>query len=340
MPLLAHRRLRSWGFNTAGNWSDAKVYLLRKTPYCVALYHSSPRIEGSTGYWGKFYDVFDPQFAGQLRRAMAREKGASAGDPWCIGYFPDNELGWGDELSLALAVLASPATQPAKRVLLSDLQAKYGPIAALNAAWGTHHASWDDLAASQTPPDKMRARPDLTAFAAKLAETYFRTCRDAIREVAPQQLCLGCRFAGSWTNDLAVRGGRQVLRRVELQSLPGHGRRFPPARGDRPAGRDRRVPLWGPGPGPVPPRPAAGGQSAGACRGLPGYVRGALANPWLVGTHWFEFADEPTAGRWDGENCQIGFVDVCDTPYAETIAASRRMGAELYTIRSEGGKAR
>ena len=34
---LCHRRLRSWGMNTIGNWSDSSIYLMRKTPYVATL---------------------------------------------------------------------------------------------------------------------------------------------------------------------------------------------------------------------------------------------------------------------------------------------------------------
>jgi len=65
------------------------------------------------------------------------------------------------------------------------------------------------------------------------------------------------------------------------------------------------------------------------------YVRGAMANPQIVGTHWFQYQDEATTGRpLDEENYQIGFVDVCDTPYAETIAASREAGQDMYQFRA------
>ena len=64
------------------------------------------------------------------------------------------------------------------------------------------------------------------------------------------------------------------------------------------------------------------------------YVRQALKNPQIVGTHWFQYGDEPYTGRGDGENYQIGFVDVCDTPYPETIDAIRTMGYNLYSIRN------
>ena len=36
----------------------------------------------------------------------------------------------------------------------------------------------------------------------------------------------------------------------------------------------------------------------------------------------------------DEENYQIGFLDVADTPYAETIAASREVGSRLYRVRT------
>ena len=39
-------------------------------------------------------------------------------------------------------------------------------------------------------------------------------------------------------------------------------------------------------------------------------------------------------GRADGENYQIGFVDICDTPYSEIVYAARRIGKEMYSLRS------
>ena len=44
--------------------------------------------------------------------------------------------------------------------------------------------------------------------------------------------------------------------------------------------------------------------------------------------------DESVTGRGDGENAQCGFVDVCDTPYAETIAASRATADGMYQRRA------
>jgi hypothetical protein len=68
------------------------------------------------------------------------------------------------------------------------------------------------------------------------------------------------------------------------------------------------------------------------------YVRSGLEHPQIVGTHWFQYGDQATTGRGDGENYQIGLVNIVDTPYAETIEAVRRVGHQLYDIRLKAGK--
>ena len=65
-----------------------------------------------------------------------------------------------------------------------------------------------------------------------------------------------------------------------------------------------------------------------------GYVRTSLEHPQIVGVHWHQFSDQATSGRFDGENMQVGWTDVCDTPYWDTIEAVREIGAKLYEIRS------
>ena len=61
------------------------------------------------------------------------------------------------------------------------------------------------------------------------------------------------------------------------------------------------------------------------------YVRSVEDCPAFVGCHWFEYIDEPNTGRClDGENYNIGFVDVTDTPYPEMVEAAKEIGAEVY----------
>ncbi|NQT83518.1 beta-galactosidase [bacterium] len=328
---LAHLRLRNWGMNTIANWSDERIYLMRKTPYVCTVNYRARKIEGSEGYWGKFNDVFDPSFREGLQKRLAREKGRAANDPWCIGFFVDNELAWGDEVSLAVATLVSPPEQAAKRVFLADLKSKYRTISDLNAVWGTNHASWDTLLQCKRAPDRKKAWADLTAFYSKIAETYFRTVREAVKEVAPRQLYLGCRFA--WVNDRAARaaarfcdvvGYNRYAYSVEEQRLPGNINK-PIIIGEFHFGAlDRGMFHTG-------LRKARDQEHRGQL--YEEYVRGALRNRYIVGTHWFQYKDQATTGRGDGENYQIGFVDICDTPYQETVQACRRVGYVLYEYR-------
>ena len=328
---ISHQRLRSWGMNTIANWSDAAIYRLRKTPYTATLGGGGKRLEGSTGYWGKFYDVFDPGFREGLRRSFEREVRDAANDPWCIGFYVHNELAWGNDTSLAVAALLSPAGQPAKKVFLDDLRTKYGTVDKLNAAWGSSYESWESMLQSTNAPDVKKAGDDLRAFYTKTAETYFRTIREELKKLAPNQLYLGCRFA--WINDLAARAAAKYCDvvsfnryqySVENQALPDRLDK-PQIIGEFHFGAlDRGMFHTG--------LKKTANQADRALK-YKEYVQGALRNQWLVGTHWFQYRDQATTGRGDGENYQIGFVDIADTPYQEIVAASREVSYSLYRYR-------
>ncbi len=328
---ITHRRLKSWGINTIANWSDPKIYLMRKTPYVATISYSARNIEGSQGYWGKFYDVFDPSFRQSLRRRLEREKDTSAGDPWCLGYFVHNELSWGDETSLAVAALISPPDQPAKKVFVEDLKSKYKSIDKLNNAWGTNHKTWNALLQSTEAQDKKKAHNDLIAFYTKTAETYFKTIREEVKKIAPNQLYMGCRFA--WVNDLAARAAikycdivsyNRYRYSVENHRLPDDID-MPIIIGEFHFGAlDRGMFHTG-------LRKTANQQDR--ADKYKSYEQGALRNPYIVGTHWFQYKDQATTGRGDGENYQIGFIDICDKPYPETIKACREVGHIMYEYR-------
>ena len=328
---ITHLRLKSWGMNTIANWSDMDIYLMRKTPYVAAIWTGGKKLEGSAGYWGKFRDVFDPSFKATLRTRLAREKGKSAGDPWCVGYFVDNEISCGDDVSLAVAALMSPPDQQAKKVFIEDLKAKYKEIENLNQAWDTQHASWDALLQSREVPDKKKADADLAAFYTKTAETYFKICREAVKEVAPDNLYLGCRFA--WVNDRAVRAAAKYCdvvshnfyrREIESFRLP-EGIDMPVIVGEFHFGA-LDLGMFHAGLVPVE-------NQAERAEAYKNYVNGGLRNPCIVGTHWFQYGEQATTGRSDGENYQIGFLDIADTPYIETIQACREVGYSIYEHR-------
>ncbi len=62
------------------------------------------------------------------------------------------------------------------------------------------------------------------------------------------------------------------------------------------------------------------------------YLEDAAAKPWCVGVHYFQLYDQSAIGRFDGENYNIGFVDVCNRPYAPLMAAARASHERLYQV--------
>ncbi len=57
--------------------------------------------------------------------------------------------------------------------------------------------------------------------------------------------------------------------------------------------------------------------------------------PYVVGVDWFQWADEPTHGRFDAENYNFGLVDIHDRPYEELAAMLE--GLDVQRIRLEDG---
>ena len=67
------------------------------------------------------------------------------------------------------------------------------------------------------------------------------------------------------------------------------------------------------------------------------YLEKAAALPCFVGAYWFQWADEPVLGRMDGENYNIGFVDVTNRPYLELVEAAKITHRRLRDVHA--GKA-
>ena len=161
-------RLRSWGLNTIGNWSDHRLYRNGRIPYVatVTIHGDHARVGSGSDYWGRMHDPFDPEFAASAENSLRDVAALVKGDPWCLGYFVDNELSWGgfgDEngrYGLALGALSlSAASSPAKRALLDRLKQQHADISKLNAAWGTALTGWPASRPRGSPPPVHRSGP-------------------------------------------------------------------------------------------------------------------------------------------------------------------------------------
>ncbi len=258
------RRLKSWGLNTIGAWSDPAFTDERRVPYTVIL-HS--RTDAQRGPDSEAWEE-------GLRQSMQFQAARLDNDPWCIGVFVDNEI----------------------------------------------HASRD--------PDWF--------------ERYYRKVGALARQYLPHKLYLGSRLDfHEWPDETEARRSivRSAAKYCDVVSFNLY--RYTVENVTMPEGTDRPVLIGEFHIGALDRgmfhtglRSAADqNQRAAAYRT---YVKSALANPVIVGAHWFKLYDEPTTGRYDGENYQIGFLDGCDTPYAETIAAVRAIGYHIYRIRAGG----
>ncbi len=335
----SHRRLRSWGMNTMGGWSAARMGQEQPISYTLNFGSRGRSIEGSEGFWRKFPDPFDEEWKKNLTERLALESEGSAADPYCIGYFIDNELGWGNNTYLAESALRSPADQPVKLAFREHLRGKYISIAGLNEAWKTNFRSWDEFLAAINIPDNIEN--DLLEFNALIARQYLGTCRNEIKKAAPNKLYMGARFdfhmyphedtTHNWL--LKIAGDYCDIISFNRYRYSSIGL-VPPEGVDKPV----MITEW-----------HIGTLDRGMfhfgirfARSLEQqkmfyryYVQQALQNPYMVGTHWFKYSDQTLTGRTDGENLRIGFVDICDQPYKELVDASREIGYNLYNLRME-----
>jgi hypothetical protein len=63
------------------------------------------------------------------------------------------------------------------------------------------------------------------------------------------------------------------------------------------------------------------------------FISKVAKEPYIIGTHWFQYFDQPPGGRWiDGENSDYGIVDIHDHPYEELVQAMRETHKLLPTI--------
>lgn len=333
-------RLRAWGFNTVGNWSDE---LLANAGTQRMAYTRSIEIAGVFGnvssgydYWGRMPDPFDPRFAQAAEQAAARATGASREDPWLLGYFADNELPWAGtgpqgRWGLALGTLRGEARSDAKQAFIAALKRKYGEPAKLAAAWGIELPAWEAMNATgyaaPLPSEKYPAiAADYSAWLRQYADQYFRIVAEALRRHDAHHLFLGARFSVNTPEAVAACAHYcDVLSFNAYADVPQHGVDMVAlAKLGKPAmltefhfGSDDRGPF---GKGVVPVWNEAQRGEAYAR-----YVKSAAEDPNIVGAHWFEYTDQPASGRiLDGENSHVGLVGITDIPFKGFVETVRR----------------
>ncbi len=344
-------RLTGWQFNTAGGWSN-DVFRTR-------LPHT-PILSLSRGLWAHHWadggvpDFFGAEFADYVEERAAKTVPSYAGDPMVLGYFIDNELPWAPDHNgtpeLFDGYCAMPAGSPGKSRFVEFFRGRYAEPAQFNTVWAPAVEAWPDLNPLDKikAVDKAKAKTDREDFTLLVARTFFKRTTQAIHKHDPGRLILGCRFipqsvprvvvqaCGEYCDVVSVNfyetawGGTVffAIRASSIDRMPRDGdlSAYYEA-GKKPVmvsefsfrARDSGLPnTWPPG---WAVQPVVETQRDRAKK-YEHYVMQWFAEPWFVGAHWFEHADEPKEGRaGDGENGNYGLVTIEDEPYHEFVSA-------------------
>ncbi|MGO9358200.1 MAG: agarase [Xanthobacteraceae bacterium] len=364
----AANRLASWKFNTVGCWSDELVASAGSAPLAT-----TPTIALGASFRlhrrdETFPDVFDPAFSGHVRASAENFSALRRHEAGLLGTFIDNELYWSPDWrgadELLKLFLNLPARRPGRVAAITRLQQHYRDFSQFNAVWRAPARSWEEFAgighveapfrrlppgggndaleatANRADPARAAFAADCDAFAAVVAERYFECCVSAIKAADPNHLVIGSRFGYQPHPTVIEAAGRYL----DVISFNCYG--FDPsaeidayAAGGKPClisefsfrGDDAGLPNTRGG-GPRVPSQAERAQC------FERYVTAALNKPTVVGYHWFEHADQPAEGRFDGENSNFGTVTIGDEVYVELTATMTRVNAGAERLHAAAGR--
>jgi hypothetical protein len=295
---LTARRMADWGLNTFYGGDQNLVAAQPRQPYVVTIreWQSGQTFMGLP-------DVYADDFESRVDGIAARSCGPCRDDPYLLGYFIGNEPAWPNrEGELADLILASPQT----------------PIARELRNW---LAGRGDTAESRR------------TFALHAFDRFLTVIIASVKRHDPNHLDLGIRFGGSPPPDV-IRMGRMfdVYSHNVYQTTPD------PQRIQHFYELTGRPVLIGEFHNGTPGRGMAAGLVQASSQAEKAllyrcYVESAAANPAIIGAHWFQFIDQPNTGRFDGENYNIGMVDVTDRPYPDMVAGMKLSHQRVLDIR-------
>ena len=107
------QRLNSWGFTTAGGWSDfAALKECRDVP--VAF---TPVLHMGSTAGAPWWDMWDPKIIARMDQVARDQIIAVRDDPRLLGYYSDNEMGWWNAALFRLTLEQAPTSGQRRRLL-------------------------------------------------------------------------------------------------------------------------------------------------------------------------------------------------------------------------------
>jgi len=328
---IALGELRRYGFNTVGNWSDWPVARDAQFPYVRPL---SPSFPNTPMVFRDFPDVFAPSFENDAA-AYAEQLRETADDPAFMGYFLMNEPNWGfTHETPAAGMLHCTPECATRRALAEFLHERHGDSAGLSEAWGIETTLEAVATGDWNEALGEAAQTDLQDFSAVMVERLFGTLSRACREVDPNHLNLGARYytvPPRWVWD-GMRSFDVFSMNCYREKVLGDAEEVsdaldcPVMIGEWHFGAlDAGLPASGIG---------HVRNHVDRGRAFRVYTEDAASRPWCVGAHWFTLYDQSAIGRFDGENFNIGFLDICNQRYEPLCVAARVTHERMYDVAS------
>ncbi|WP_051261825.1 hypothetical protein [Desulfovibrio inopinatus] len=320
------QRLRSWGFNTLGGWSDADPAL--NMPIAVELDLGRQ----AQLHW---FDVFAPETEHTVQRLANELTAAYKDHPQLLGFFSDNEVGWWNA-PLFRWYLKQPWSNWTKRTLFAFLYQRYEgrfDMLCRDFVPGDGVTTFGDLKHADV---ELRLQPGgqgiatVNAFTALVAGRYYDLTWRALKKADPEALVLGDRLPLYYNQDavLAAQGKVDILSSnynvdtedgwvapyyfeglAKLNAAPVLVSEFFFAANENRSGNSNNGHLMH-----VDTQAERAAGAAQAVINFSGF-------PNVIGAHWFQYTDEPTGGRNDGEDFNMGLVDIHNIPYEQLVSA-------------------
>lgn len=291
--------------------------------------------------------LYSPQWITQVESAVKLQVSSLKDNANLVGYYTDNELDWGDGSSgPGLYFNNLPADDPNRRQVVQVIHQLWPTIDGLNTSWNTAAKSYADVDAWPALPREPTNTYNrlASAWLNHLAGDYFRMTTALIHQYDPNHLILGVRFRGFAPLEV-VKASHDFTDAQSLNYYVGDARLDADmfAAMNRASGQpiviseysfhsldgrsgDRDVVGFA---GQVPDQQArADGYRLMTTR---------LARvPYVVGADWFQWCDEPPAGRdGDGEDVNFGIIDITDHPYDALTNAIRQTAPQLNPLHSQ-----
>jgi hypothetical protein len=340
---ITEKRLKGWGFKGLGAWNDW-LWHKRSLPFTDSL-----NIWKSLERDGGLKPIYDADWDAMAAKNIAAHVAKVKNVPNLIGYFLDNEIPWPVD-SMRRYFDRNKVGDPNRKAVVDFLKKRYGKVENLNRAWRCQLASFEALAKSKKlpgHPDDLRA--DSLAFLGQIARKFFVTASAMVRKNDPNRLILGSRHAGmpAWEVVEAQAGATDVLSiniyRPEARQDEAALYRAHQLSGGQPlwitefsfhspfenrSGNRNRIGFG-----------ARVREQTARAKGYRTMVGHAASLPFMIGTDWFQFHDEPTEGRGgDGEDVNFGLVDIYDKPYEPLMTAVRQTNLAVDRLHAGSGK--